>query len=59
MSQPPTVKSPKCPVCRKPAVKEHAPFCSATCRDRDLISWLDERYTLPGPEIGEEDEQGG
>lgn len=37
-----------CPVCRKPRVAEHAPFCSARCRDRDLVRWLDDGYAIPG-----------
>lgn len=46
-----TASSParRCPICRKPRVAEHAPFCSARCRDRDLVNWLEEGYTLPGP----------
>jgi endogenous inhibitor of DNA gyrase (YacG/DUF329 family) len=51
-SQPPKVRP--CPVCRKPAVAAHAPFCSAACRDRDLIAWLDERYVVPGRPASEE-----
>jgi endogenous inhibitor of DNA gyrase (YacG/DUF329 family) len=39
----------KCPICRKPRVPEHAPFCSARCRDRDLLQWLEDGYALPGP----------
>lgn len=39
----------RCPLCRKPSVAAHAPFCSAACRDGDLIAWLDERYRVPGP----------
>ncbi len=39
----------RCPICRRPAVAAHAPFCSATCRDRDLLAWLEGRYVLPGP----------
>lgn len=39
----------RCPICRKPRSAEHAPFCSARCRDRDLVNWLEEGYTLPGP----------
>jgi hypothetical protein len=27
------------------------PFCSKTCRDRDLLAWLDGRYALPGPAV--------
>lgn len=39
----------RCPLCRKAESPEHAPFCSAACRDRDLIAWLDERYIVSGP----------
>lgn len=39
----------KCPICGKPRVPEHSPFCSARCRDRDLVKWLDDGYALPGP----------
>jgi endogenous inhibitor of DNA gyrase (YacG/DUF329 family) len=39
----------KCPICRKPRVAEHAPFCSSQCRYRDLLKWLDDGYSLPGP----------
>jgi endogenous inhibitor of DNA gyrase (YacG/DUF329 family) len=47
----------KCPLCRKAAVPQHAPFCSAVCRDRDLIAWLDERYVVPGrPQADESDD---
>ena len=39
----------KCPVCAKPRSEEHTPFCSTRCRDRDLVRWLDDGYTIPGP----------
>lgn len=39
----------KCPICRKPRVAEHTPFCSTACRDRDLLKWLHDDYALPGP----------
>ncbi|MCB2075407.1 MAG: DNA gyrase inhibitor YacG [Novosphingobium sp.] len=39
----------KCPICGKPRVEKHAPFCSSRCRDRDLVKWLDDGYSLPGP----------
>lgn len=39
--------SATCPLCNKPTVPEHRPFCSRGCRDRDLIGWLDERYRIP------------
>lgn len=41
--------SRKCPICGKPRVAEHSPFCSSRCRDRDLVRWLDDGYALPGP----------
>lgn len=44
-----------CPICRKPQVKEFAPFCSARCRDRDLAHWLNDSYALPGPPAEPED----
>jgi endogenous inhibitor of DNA gyrase (YacG/DUF329 family) len=49
----------RCPVCGKPRLPEHTPFCSPRCRDRDLLQWLDEGYRLPGrpaPESLEDDE---
>lgn len=47
---------PKCPVCDRPALAEHTPFCSQGCRDRDLIAWLDGRRALPvGPAEDVED----
>ena len=38
-----------CPLCGKPAVPDHAPFCSRGCKDRDLLQWLGEGYRIPGP----------
>jgi hypothetical protein len=38
-----------CPLCGKPPSKEHAPFCSRGCKDRDLLKWLGEGYRIPGP----------
>jgi endogenous inhibitor of DNA gyrase (YacG/DUF329 family) len=42
-----------CPICGKPEVKEHAPFCSRGCKDRDLLKWLGEGYRIPGPAADE------
>ena len=41
--------SKTCPLCGKPPSKEHAPFCSRGCKDRDLLKWLGEGYKIPGP----------
>ncbi len=38
---------PACPICNRPAVAAHKPFCSQGCRDRDLLQWLGEGYRLP------------
>ena len=46
-----TVTTRKCPICRKPRVAEHAPFCSTRCRDRDLVKWLADGYALPGTAV--------
>lgn len=48
----------RCPRCRKPAVQAHAPFCSAACRDRDLLDWLEERHRIPGPPLEKGDPAG-
>jgi endogenous inhibitor of DNA gyrase (YacG/DUF329 family) len=37
-----------CPLCGKPTVADHAPFCSRGCRDRDLLNWLGDAYKVPG-----------
>ncbi len=43
--------SKRCPLCRKPPSREHAPFCSQGCKDRDLLKWLGESYRIPGPPV--------
>lgn len=40
----------RCPICGKPMVPRYRPFCSARCRDRDLLNWLDGRYAIPAQE---------
>lgn len=49
-----TIALRKCPICGKPRVAEHDPFCSARCRDRDLVQWLEDGYALPGPRANPE-----
>jgi endogenous inhibitor of DNA gyrase (YacG/DUF329 family) len=48
-----------CPLCGKPPVTDHAPFCSRGCKDRDLLKWLGEGYRIPGPPADEESRQPG
>ncbi|MFL6729302.1 MAG: DNA gyrase inhibitor YacG [Sphingomicrobium sp.] len=51
-------KPKRCPVCRKPESTDHAPFCSAGCKDRDLLKWLGDGYRIPGPPADEHDPLG-
>jgi endogenous inhibitor of DNA gyrase (YacG/DUF329 family) len=44
-----------CPICRKPAAAEHAPFCSRRCADVDLQRWFTGRYAIPGGEPADEE----
>ncbi len=39
----------KCPICGKPATKDHQPFCSKRCADIDLGRWLREDYAIAQP----------
>ena len=38
-----------CPLCGAVPSPDHAPFCSRGCKDRDLLNWLGEGYSIPGP----------
>ena len=44
-----------CPICGRPTHAEHRPFCSRGCKDRDLLQWLGDGYRLPGPDVGEDE----
>ena len=52
-------KAKPCPLCGKPPSREHAPFCSRGCKDRDLLKWLGEGYRIPGPPADEQDQAAG
>lgn len=45
------VRAPRCPTCGRPRQQRFRPFCSATCRDRDLLAWLDGRYRVPAVDV--------
>jgi uncharacterized protein len=47
-------RTKKCPLCGKPEAPRHAPFCSAGCKDRDLLKWLGDGYRIPGPPADEQ-----
>lgn len=44
---PPDATARPCPICGKPAVHEHSPFCSPRCRQVDLHKWLTGSYAIP------------
>ena len=46
-----------CPVCGRPVLEPHRPFCSRRCRLIDLGAWLTEKRGIPVPpeELVEED----
>jgi endogenous inhibitor of DNA gyrase (YacG/DUF329 family) len=47
----PQKRGANCPVCKKPKASEFKPFCSAGCKDRDLLQWLGEGYKVPGAPV--------
>ncbi|MDX1575052.1 MAG: DNA gyrase inhibitor YacG [Kiloniellales bacterium] len=48
-----------CPICGRPAVKAHRPFCSTRCADADLGNWISGRYRILTEEEPEEALEGG
>lgn len=52
-----------CPLCGKSPSVADAPFCSRGCKDRDLLKWLGDGYSIPGPPADSDgldsDETGG
>lgn len=47
----------KCPICKQPAQADFRPFCSRGCRDRDLMKWFGDGYSLPGTHPAELDDE--
>lgn len=52
----PARREPRCPNCGQPRDPRYRPFCSARCRDRDFLGWLDGRYAIPAQESEAEDD---
>jgi endogenous inhibitor of DNA gyrase (YacG/DUF329 family) len=48
-------RTPACPICGRPRVAEHRPFCSRRCADVDLHHWLSAAYVISSREAAEED----
>ena len=51
-----SAKRPKCPICAKPTVQDHRPFCGRACADEDLSRWLGGRYVVAGESVGHKDD---
>jgi endogenous inhibitor of DNA gyrase (YacG/DUF329 family) len=49
----PTARVVRCPRCRKSTrydpTNEFRPFCSALCKNEDIIAWAEQGYCIPGP----------
>lgn len=43
-----------CPMCGRPLVQAHRPFCSPRCADADLGKWLKGSYAIPAVEPPDE-----
>lgn len=43
-----------CPMCSKPAIMPHSPFCSHRCAQLDLGKWLSGEYDIMAHEATEE-----
>jgi endogenous inhibitor of DNA gyrase (YacG/DUF329 family) len=54
----PRKPSLKCPICKKPAMKENPdfPFCSDRCRLIDLGKWASGAYVISSPVTDIEEE---
>ena len=43
----PKKRRPPCPICSKPQLVRHKPFCSERCANIDLARWLGGSYRIP------------
>ncbi len=50
------IPSRRCPICGKPAVERHRPFCSRRCALIDLGRWLGGNYRVPVAQNDDEEE---
>lgn len=47
MNDVPKIPTGTCPICGKPAVEKHRPFCSRRCALIDLSRWIGGNYRVP------------
>ena len=45
-----------CPICGKPAVQQHRPFCSRRCALIDLGRWIGGNYRVPAEEANNDED---
>ncbi len=50
------VTGKRCPMCGRPAIAQHRPFCSRRCADLDLGRWLKGDYRVAGDETPGDDD---
>jgi len=55
IDDPAAPQATRCPICGKPAMRAHRPFCSARCRDIDLGRWLRGVYRIESEERPEDE----
>jgi endogenous inhibitor of DNA gyrase (YacG/DUF329 family) len=52
----------RCPTCKKSTRYDETnafrPFCSAICKDHDIIAWAEEKFRVPAPTLPEDEEEG-
>jgi endogenous inhibitor of DNA gyrase (YacG/DUF329 family) len=48
------LKKQKCVLCGKDVVYRYRPFCSANCKNIDLLNWVKGRYFIP---VSKEEEE--
>jgi uncharacterized protein len=51
---PPAPQGNPCPICGKPAIARHKPFCSQRCATIDLARWITGGYRVPSDEAPED-----
>ena len=52
--KPPQIPAGACPICGKPAVERHRPFCSRRCALIDFGRWIGGNYRMPAEQDDEE-----
>lgn len=58
-----TTRVISCPTCRKSTrydpQNEFRPFCSARCKNEDIVGWAEESFRIPGRTVGIAEVEGG